>query len=61
MPASPKTKRMPKWRPAPEAMVTKFDQAMLPFPQAERRKMFGYPCSRVRPTAICSPGYTRTA
>ncbi|MBI2831104.1 MAG: TfoX/Sxy family protein [Chloroflexi bacterium] len=34
-----------KWRPAPPALVRKFDSVMEAVPQAERRKMFGYPAA----------------
>ena len=43
MPAKAKAAAPPKWRRAPDSLVETFDKAMLPFPQAERRKMFGYP------------------
>ena len=43
MPAKAQAAAPPKWQRAPDSLVAAFDKAMLPFPQAERRKMFGYP------------------
>ncbi len=34
-----------KWRPAPEELVKFFDCVMGAVPEAERRKMFGYPAA----------------
>ena len=45
MPTKPKKRVMPKFTKAPEAMVQTFDLALAPFPKAERRQMFGYPCA----------------
>lgn len=44
---------MPKFTPAPESVIRIFDQAMAELPQAERRKMFGYPCAFVRGQMLC--------
>lgn len=40
-----KKKAMPKWLPAPPELIATFEKALAPFPDAERRKMFGYPCA----------------
>lgn len=48
MPAKAKSSKMPKFKPAPEAVVTLFQSAMADLPDAEPRKMFGYPCAFVR-------------
>jgi len=45
--------KMPKFTPAPEGVVHIFEQAIAGFPQAERRKMFGYPCAFVRGQMLC--------
>ena len=34
-----------KWRPAPEELVRIFDAVIAAVPDAERRKMFGYPAA----------------
>lgn len=34
-----------KWRPAPDAMVRIFENALKALPEAETHKMFGYLCS----------------
>ena len=34
-----------KWRPAPEGLVDAFEKALRAVPDAEPRKMFGYPCA----------------
>ncbi|MGH2521985.1 MAG: TfoX/Sxy family protein [Anaerolineales bacterium] len=39
---------MPKWRPAPEALVQVFDKAIQALPDVQPRKMFGYPCAFTR-------------
>ena len=41
----PKTSSFPKFTRPPKALIEVFDLALAPFPDAERRKMFGYPCS----------------
>jgi TfoX/Sxy family transcriptional regulator of competence genes len=38
---------MPKFKPAPEAVVTLFHAAIAGLPNLESRKMFGYPCAFV--------------
>lgn len=38
---------MNKWRSAPEDLVRLFENALAAVPEAEKRKMFGYPCSFV--------------
>ena len=45
MTAESKKPAMPKFTKAPKAMIATFDLALAPFPKAERRKMFGYPCA----------------
>ncbi len=41
--AEPKQKM--KWRPAPAELIRIFEDALKSLPEAEPRKMFGYPCS----------------
>lgn len=48
MPARAKPSKMPKFKPAPEAVVTLFHSAMADLPDAEPRQMFGYPCAFVK-------------
>ena len=38
---------MPKFTPAPAALVSVFESTLKDFPMAERRKMFGYPAAFV--------------
>ncbi len=45
MPKKKESKPKMKWRPAPDELVLKFEKAIESFPEAEKRKMFGYPCS----------------
>ena len=33
------------WHPASAEMIKRFEQVMAPFPQVQRRKMFGFPCA----------------
>ncbi len=40
-----KARRMPKFTPAPEAVVALFEVVMEGLPEVERRRMFGYPCA----------------
>ena len=47
MPAQPKPRPMPKFTPAPEAVVALFHAAVEGLPEVEQRKMFGYPCAFV--------------
>ena len=47
MPAPAKSRPMPKFTPAPEAVVTLFHSAVEGLPEVELRKMFGYPCAFV--------------
>ena len=42
-----KPSKMPKFKPAPEAVVTLFHAAVAGLPDVETRKMFGYPCAFV--------------
>ena len=42
-----KPKAMPKLRPAPAELIRVFERAMRFLPEAEPRKMFGYPCAFV--------------
>jgi TfoX/Sxy family transcriptional regulator of competence genes len=39
------TQTMPKWRVAPEALVRRFTEAIRAVPEAQVRKMFGYPAA----------------
>lgn len=45
MPTKTEHKAKKKWRPAPDEMVRTFENALKALPEAETRKMFGYPCS----------------
>ncbi|HET7089833.1 MAG TPA: TfoX/Sxy family protein [Anaerolineae bacterium] len=45
MPAKSRPSKMPKFKPAPEAVVTLFHAAITGLPDVESRKMFGYPCA----------------
>src|SRR5579864_1983826 len=36
---------MPKWKPAPEELVRVFEQAIRSIPDAQPKKMFGYPAA----------------
>ena len=47
MKAKSKSSKMPKFKPAPEAVVTLFQAATSGLPDVEPRKMFGYPCAFV--------------
>jgi len=50
MPTPPKTKpktKFPKFTPAPEALKTRFREIIARYPEAETRKMFGYPSAFV--------------
>jgi len=47
MPAKSKSRRMPKFKPAPEAVIALFHTATAGLPGVESRKMFGYPCAFV--------------
>lgn len=42
-----KTRAMPKWKKSPPELVALFTTALAAFPEAEMRKMFGYPCAFV--------------
>lgn len=48
MPTQPKSGKMPKFTPAPEAVVKLFHAGVEGLPEVERRKMFGYPCAFLR-------------
>jgi TfoX/Sxy family transcriptional regulator of competence genes len=47
MPDKAKPRVMPKFTPAPEAVVKQFHAAIEGLPEVELRKMFGYPCAFV--------------
>ena len=47
MPAVTKPKAMPKWQPAPAELVSVFQLAMQSVPEAQARKVFGYPAAFV--------------
>jgi TfoX/Sxy family transcriptional regulator of competence genes len=47
MPTQAKSRPMPKFTPAPEAVVALFHTAIEGLPEVEQRKMFGYPCAFV--------------
>jgi len=47
MAAKKKASKMPKFRPAPEKIVSLFNAVVEGLPDAEPRKMFGYPCAFV--------------
>ncbi|HKZ76785.1 MAG TPA: TfoX/Sxy family protein, partial [Pyrinomonadaceae bacterium] len=47
MAAKAKSSKMPKFQAAPEKIVSLFDKVVKTLPEAERRKMFGYPCAFV--------------
>jgi TfoX/Sxy family transcriptional regulator of competence genes len=38
-------REMPKWQPASDEIKRQFEEAILPLPGAEVRKMFGYPAA----------------
>jgi len=38
---------MNKWRPSPPELIELFDKAMTALPDAQKRKMFGYPAAFV--------------
>ena len=38
---------MPKWQPAPDALVRVFEKALQSVPEAQPRKVFGYPAAFV--------------
>lgn len=42
------SKPLPQWKPAPEALIQRFDVALVSLPGAEKRKMFGYPAALVQ-------------
>jgi len=50
--AKPKTK-IPKFKPAPEWIKELFASVINNFPEAEPRKMFGYPCAFVKGNMMC--------
>jgi len=45
--------KRPKFTPAPEALVSYFGKVIADVPQAEPRKMFGYPCAFVNGQMLC--------
>ena len=38
-------KPMPRWKPAPEALIQRFEIALVSLPGTEKKKMFGYPAA----------------
>ena len=42
-----KARKLPKFTPAPEAVVNRFHALLERLPEAHARKMFGYPCAFV--------------
>jgi TfoX/Sxy family transcriptional regulator of competence genes len=42
-----KKRAMPKWRPAPPALIEQFSAAVGALPDVDTRKMFGYPAAFV--------------
>ncbi len=54
MPARPKSRPMPKFTPAPQAVVALFHAAVDGLPEVEQRKMFGYPCAFVHGQMLIS-------
>jgi len=48
-----KSRPMPKFAPAPEWITELFSNLMRDYPQAERRKMFGYPSAFVNGNMAC--------
>jgi TfoX/Sxy family transcriptional regulator of competence genes len=44
---------MPRFKPAPEWIKLLFVNVMSRFPEAELRKMFGYPCAFVNGQMLC--------
>src|SRR5260370_22635485 len=44
-PTGKKPRAMPTFRPAPDALVRRFETALAAAPGAEGRKMFGYPAA----------------
>ena len=47
MPAVRKPARPRKWQPSPPELVRFFGEALSAVPEAQARKMFGYPCAFV--------------
>jgi len=45
MSGKPQSGAKNRWRPAPAELIARFDEALSSVPDAERRQMFGYPCS----------------
>src|SRR5437762_14259403 len=43
--AAPAKRAMPKFMPAPEGLKTRFAEIIARYPEAEPRKMFGYPAA----------------
>ncbi len=54
MPARPTPRPMPKFTPAPQAVVALFHAAVEGLPEVEQRKMFGYPCAFVHGQMLTS-------
>jgi TfoX/Sxy family transcriptional regulator of competence genes len=49
----PATEKMPKFKTAPASVIAIFNDAIKNIPDAERRKMFGYPCAFVNGQMLC--------
>src|SRR3990172_802017 len=47
MPKIPSPRPMSKWRPVPDKLKQVFEKAIQSFPEAEPRKVFGYPAAVV--------------
>jgi len=45
MPKAASPKAAPRWRPAPDELKSVFEKALQAFPEAEPRKVFGYPAA----------------
>lgn len=50
---APKPARLPRFKPAPDWIKVLFENALRPFPEAEPRRMFGYPCAFVNGQMMC--------
>jgi TfoX/Sxy family transcriptional regulator of competence genes len=55
--AAPTKRAMPKFAPAPEALKTRFAEIIAHYPEAELRKMFGYPAAFINDQmSLCTFG-----
>src|SRR5437867_1257096 len=43
--ATARKTKMPKWQPAPETLVRRFEKVVQAVPDVQPRKMFGYPAA----------------